>query len=61
MLLTRRSRVPSLWASYQQCVKESESFLFGMGNPALVKTAIADVRFGKKLPEDFYFHISQEP
>lgn len=53
--------IKSLWISYQRSIKESESFLFGMGNPALVKAAIGGVRFGKKLPEDFYFHISQEP
>jgi DNA phosphorothioation-associated putative methyltransferase len=53
--------VKSLWTTYQSAVKESEAFLFGMGNPALVKEAIAGVNFGKKLPEDFYFHPSQEP
>ena len=53
--------VKSLWTSYQQSLKESEGFLFGMGNPALIKAAIVGVNFGKKLPEDFYFHQSQEP
>ena len=53
--------VKSLWTSYQQSLKESEGFLFGMGNPALIKAAIVGVNFGKKLPEDFYFHKSQEP
>ncbi len=53
--------IKSLWTSYQQSVKESEGFLFGMGNPVLVKAAIAGVNFGKKLAEDFYFHLSQEP
>jgi DNA phosphorothioation-associated putative methyltransferase len=53
--------IKSLWTSYQQSLKESEAFLFGMGNPALVKAAIDGVGFGKKLPEDFYFHLSQEP
>lgn len=53
--------IKSLWTSYQQSLKESEMFLFGMGNPTIVKTAIDSVRFGKKLPEDFYFHTSQEP
>jgi DNA phosphorothioation-associated putative methyltransferase len=53
--------IKSLWTSYQQALKESEAFLFGMGNPALVKAAIDGVSFGKKLPEDFYFHLSQEP
>jgi len=53
--------IKSLWTSYQQSLKESEAFLFGMGNPVLVKAAIDNVEFGKKLPKDFYFHISQEP
>jgi DNA phosphorothioation-associated putative methyltransferase len=53
--------IKSLWTSYQQSLKESEGFLFGMGNPTLVKAAIDGVSFGKKLPEDFYFHLSQEP
>ncbi|MCC6363054.1 MAG: DNA phosphorothioation-associated putative methyltransferase [Bryobacterales bacterium] len=53
--------IKSLWTSYQQSLKESDGFLFGMGNPALVKAAIDGVSFGKKLPEDFYFHLSQEP
>jgi DNA phosphorothioation-associated putative methyltransferase len=53
--------VKSLWTSYQAAVKQSEAFLFGMGNPSVVKEAIAGATFGKKLPEDFYFHLSQEP
>jgi DNA phosphorothioation-associated putative methyltransferase len=53
--------VKSLWTSYQQALKESEGFLFGMGDPVLVKAAINDVGFGKKLPVDFYLHLSQEP
>jgi DNA phosphorothioation-associated putative methyltransferase len=52
--------IKSLWPTYQQSLKQSEAFLFGMGNPALVKAAIDCVSFGKRLPEDFYFHISQE-
>lgn len=53
--------IKSLWSTYEQSLTESEAFLFGMGNPTLVKAAIDTVRFGKKLPDDFYFHISQEP
>ncbi len=53
--------IKSLWTSYQQSLKEADGFLFGMGNPALMKAAIDGVGFGKKLPEDFYFHLSQEP
>jgi len=53
--------IKSLWTSYQHSLKESEGFLYGMGNPALVKATIDGVSFGKKLPEDFYFHLSQEP
>ena len=53
--------IKSLWTTYQQSLKESEGFLFGMGKPELVKAAIDGVEFGKKLPEDFYFHLSQEP
>ena len=53
--------IKSLWTSYQHSLKESEGFLFGLGNPLLVKAAIDGVSFGKKLPEDFYFHLSQEP
>lgn len=52
--------IKSLWTTYHQSLKESEAFLFGMGNAALVKAAIDGVRFGKRLPEDFYFHVSQE-
>jgi len=52
--------IKSLWTTYQQAVKESEAFLFGIGNPALVKEAVGGVRIGKRLPEDFYFHLSQE-
>jgi hypothetical protein len=40
----------SLWTSYEQSLKESEGFLFGMGNVALVQAAIANVTFGKKPP-----------
>lgn len=53
--------IKSLWPTYQQSLKQSEAFLFGMGNPDLVKTAIDGVSFGKRLPEDFYFHLSHEP
>ena len=53
--------IRSLWTTYQQSLKQSEAFLFGMGNPALVKAAIEGVSFGKRLPEDFYFHLSREP
>jgi DNA phosphorothioation-associated putative methyltransferase len=53
--------IKSLWTSYQHSLKESEGFLFGMGNPTLVKAATDGVSFGKKLPDDFYFHMSQEP
>lgn len=53
--------IKSLWTTYQQSLKQSEAFLFGMGNPALVKAAIDGLTFGKRLPEDFYFHLSQEP
>jgi DNA phosphorothioation-associated putative methyltransferase len=52
--------IKSLWTSYQQSLKESEVFLFGMGNPDLVKRGVNGVSFGKKLPEEFYFHRSQE-
>lgn len=53
--------IKSLWMSYRQSLKESDGLLFSMGNPELVKAAIDGVRFGKKLPEDFYFHQFQEP
>ncbi len=53
--------IKSLWTSYQQSLKESEAFLFGLGNPEVVKSAIGQLRIGKRLPEDVYFHISQEP
>jgi DNA phosphorothioation-associated putative methyltransferase len=52
--------IKSLWTSYQHSLKDSEDLLFGIGNPLLVKAAIDSVSFGKKLPEDFYFHLSQE-
>lgn len=52
--------VKTLWTSYQQSVKESEAFLFGLGNPDIVKAAISKLRIGKRLPEDIYFHVSQE-
>jgi DNA phosphorothioation-associated putative methyltransferase len=32
-----------------------------MGNSTVIRAAIDGVGFGKKLPEDFYFHQSQEP
>jgi DNA phosphorothioation-associated putative methyltransferase len=52
--------IKTLWTNYQQALKESEAFLFGLGNPELVKGAIAKLRIGKRLPEDIYFHVSQE-
>lgn len=53
--------IKSLWTTYNQSLKESEGFLFKMGNPTLIKAAIDNVKFGKRLPEDFYCHYSQEP
>lgn len=52
--------IKTLWTNYQQALKESEAFLFGLGNPELIKAAIAKLRIGKRLPEDIYFHVSQE-
>lgn len=52
--------VKTLWTNYQQALRESEAFLFGLGNPEVVKAAIAKLRIGKRLPEDIYFHVSQE-
>lgn len=52
--------IKTLWTNYQQALKESEAFLFGLGNPEVVKAAIAKLRIGKRLPEDIYFHVSQE-
>lgn len=52
--------IKSLWTSYQESLKESEAFLFGLGNPELVKAASSSLRIGKRLPEDVYFHVSQE-
>ncbi len=52
--------IKSLWTTYQQSLKQSDAFLFGMGNAALVKAAIGGADIGKRLPEDFYFHASQE-
>jgi len=45
--------IKSLWTTYQQSLKQSDDFLFGMGNPAVVKAAIDGVSFGKRLPEDY--------
>ena len=53
--------IKTLWANYQQALKESEAFLFGLGNPEAVKAAVVKLRIGKRLPEDVYFHVSQEP
>lgn len=52
--------IKTLWTNYQQALKESEAFLFGLGNPEVVKADIAKLRIGERLPEDVYFHISQE-
>src|SRR5579862_4185512 len=52
--------VKTLWSNYQQSLKESEAFLFGLGNPETVKAAIGKLKIGKRLPEDVYFHVSQE-
>jgi DNA phosphorothioation-associated putative methyltransferase len=52
--------IKSLWTNYQHALKESEAFLFGLGNPEVVKAAIGKLRIGKRLPEDVYFHVSQE-
>ncbi len=52
--------VKTLWTNYQHALKESDTFLFGLGNPDVVKAAIAKLRIGKRLPEDIYFHVSQE-
>jgi DNA phosphorothioation-associated putative methyltransferase len=52
--------IKTLWANYQHALRESEAFLFGLGNPDVVKVAIAKLRIGKKLPEDVYVHVSQE-
>ena len=35
--------IKSLWTTYQQSLKQSDDFLFGIGNPALVKAAIDGV------------------
>jgi DNA phosphorothioation-associated putative methyltransferase len=56
-----RADVKTIWTSYQQATKESETFLFGLGNPELINAAITGLRVGKRLPEDIYFHVSQEP
>jgi DNA phosphorothioation-associated putative methyltransferase len=55
-----RADVKCLWSTYQQALKESDEFLFGLGNPELVRSAISRVHFGKRLPEDLYVHVSQE-
>jgi DNA phosphorothioation-associated putative methyltransferase len=52
--------VKAIWPTYKQSLKESETFLFGLGNPEFVKAAISQLRIGKRLPEDVYFHVSQE-
>jgi DNA phosphorothioation-associated putative methyltransferase len=52
--------IKTLWTNYQQALEESEAFLFGLGNPEVVKAAITKLRVGKRLPEDVYFHVSQE-
>ena len=48
------------WPSYQGALRESESFLFGMGSPEIVKQSCARVKFGKLLPEDLYVHVTQD-
>jgi DNA phosphorothioation-associated putative methyltransferase len=53
--------IKGLWTNYQQALKESEAFLFGLGNPDAVRADIAKLRIGKRLAEDIYFHVSQEP
>lgn len=52
--------VKTLWTNYQQALKALEAFLFGLGDPEVVKAAIGKLRIGKRLPEDVYFHVSQE-
>ena len=52
--------IKTFWPNYQQALKETEAFLFGLGNPGVVKTAMTKLRVGKRLPEDVYFHVSHE-
>jgi DNA phosphorothioation-associated putative methyltransferase len=55
-----QSDIKSIWASYRAAQTEGEKFLFGMGNPDLVRAAYASVGFGKVVASEFYLHRSVE-
>lgn len=48
--------IKMLWPNYQAALKDGDAFLFQMGNPAAVRTAIAQAGIGKYLPEAVYIH-----
>lgn len=52
--------VKALGVNYQRSLKESETFLFAMGNADVMKKTCQECRLGKKLPDDLYVHVSLE-
>jgi DNA phosphorothioation-associated putative methyltransferase len=52
--------IRALWPSYRAAIEEGQAFLFQMGRPDIVRSVCGALKFGKKMPEDYYIHRSVE-
>ena len=52
--------IRALWPSYRAAIEEGEAFLYQMGKPEMVKGLCEQLSIGKKLPDDYYVHRSEE-